>query len=49
MVGMICIDGRAYRFMGQSHNPLPEPLKQLGLEVMPTRTVYRFEAGGAAR
>jgi hypothetical protein len=48
MVGMIRIDGRAYRFMGQSHNPLPEPMSQAGLEVTPTRTVYRFEAAGVA-
>src|SRR5215216_4271491 len=48
MVGMIRIDGRAYRLMGQSHNPLPEPIRQTALEVTPTRTVYRFEAGGAA-
>ncbi|HEX8335744.1 MAG TPA: DUF4965 domain-containing protein, partial [Pyrinomonadaceae bacterium] len=48
MVGMARIDGRAYRFMGQSHNPLPEPMRQTGLEVTPTRTVYRFEAGGVA-
>jgi hypothetical protein len=34
--------------MGQSHNPLPEPMRQTALEVTPTRTVYRFEAGGVA-
>ncbi|HEX8191203.1 MAG TPA: DUF5127 domain-containing protein, partial [Pyrinomonadaceae bacterium] len=48
MVGMARVDGRAYRLMGQSHNPLPEPMPQTGLEVTPTRTVYRFEAGGVA-
>jgi hypothetical protein len=48
MVGMARVDGRAYRFMGQSHNPLPEPMRQTALEVTPTRTVYRFEAGGVA-
>src|SRR3954468_1712806 len=46
MVGMARIDGRAYRLMGQSHNSLPEPMPQTALEVTPTRTVYRFEAGG---
>src|ERR1044071_2928202 len=35
MVGMIRADGRAYRFMGQSHSRLPEPMKQVGLEVTP--------------
>src|SRR5215217_3306453 len=48
MVGMARIDGRAYRLMGQSFNPLPEPMRQTALEVTPTRTVYRFEAGGVA-
>jgi hypothetical protein len=48
MVGMVRIDGRAYRLMGQSHNRLPDPAQQTGLEVTPTRTVYRFEAGGVA-
>jgi hypothetical protein len=46
LVGMVRVDGRAYRLMGQSHNPLPEPLRQTALEVTPTRTVYRFEGGG---
>ncbi|MBV8859136.1 MAG: DUF4965 domain-containing protein [Acidobacteria bacterium] len=48
MVGMARIDGRAYRLMGQSRNPLPEPMPQTALEVTPTRTVYRFEAAGVA-
>jgi hypothetical protein len=48
MVGMASIDRRQYRFMGQSHNPLPEPMQQTGLEVTPTRTIYSFEAGGVA-
>src|SRR5215212_3232293 len=46
MVGMVSIDKRKYRIMGQSHNPLPEPMPQTALEVTPTRTVYRFEADG---
>ena len=48
MVGMIRVDGRAYRLMGQSFNKMPEPARQTALEVTPTRTVYRFEAGGLA-
>lgn len=46
MVGMVRIDGKPYRFMGQSHSPLPAPMKQVSLEVFPTRTVYQFEMDG---
>ncbi|HEX8139201.1 MAG TPA: DUF4965 domain-containing protein [Pyrinomonadaceae bacterium] len=46
MVGMVRIDGKPYRFMGQSYGPLPEPIRQTSLEVLPTRTIYRFEADG---
>jgi hypothetical protein len=46
MVGMARIDDQPYRFMGQSHSPLPAPMKQVSLEVFPTRTVYQFQAGG---
>lgn len=46
MVGMIRIDGKPYRFMGQSYSPLPEAIKQISLEVLPTRTIYQFEASG---
>jgi hypothetical protein len=46
MVGMARIDGKPYRFMGQSYNPLPAPMRQVRLEVLPTRTVYEFEAKG---
>ncbi|MBV9928697.1 MAG: DUF4965 domain-containing protein [Acidobacteria bacterium] len=46
MVALARVDGRAYRLMGQSNNRLPEPMQQTALEVAPTRTVYRFEAGG---
>ena len=46
MVGMARVDGRAFRLMGQSNNPMPEPMRQTRLEVMPTRTLYEFEGGG---
>lgn len=46
MVGLIRIDGAPYRFMGQSYSPLPAPIKQVGLEVWPTRTIYQFEGAG---
>ena len=45
MCGLARIDGRPYRFLG------PQPaaaaaMAQRGLEVLPTQTVYRFEAAG---
>jgi hypothetical protein len=46
MVGMLRIDGKPYHFMGQSYSPLPPPMKQVSLEVLPTRTLYQFEAEG---
>ncbi len=46
MVGMARVDGKSYRLMGQSYGPLPEPMRQTRLEVLPTRTVYEFEGGG---
>ncbi|HEX8141156.1 MAG TPA: DUF4965 domain-containing protein [Pyrinomonadaceae bacterium] len=48
MVGMIRIDGKPYRFMGQSYSPLPAAMKQTGVEVFPTRTIYQFEADGVS-
>lgn len=46
MVGMVRIDGKPLRFMGQSYSPLPPAMKQLRVEVLPTRTIYEFEAEG---
>jgi hypothetical protein len=45
MCGMARIDGRPYRFMGTAPTEVPV-MEQTGLEVTPTRTIYRFEAGG---
>ncbi len=45
LIGMVWIDQRAYRFAG----PEPEAvsaMQQRRLEVLPTRTIYEFSAGG---
>ncbi len=45
MCGLARIDGKAYRFMAP--DPLKVPvMKQLSLEVLPTRTIYQFEEAG---
>ncbi len=41
LVSLIRIDGKAYRLMGVEPKSVP-PLPQIGLDVFPTRTVYRF-------
>src|SRR6516164_2580492 len=45
MCGLARIDGRPYRFLGPQQVKAPA-MKQLGVEVLPTRTLYRFEAAG---
>jgi hypothetical protein len=45
LVGLIRIDGRAFRWMGDSPQSAPA-MKQTRLEVTPTRTVYSFEEQG---
>lgn len=45
MCGMARIDGKPYRFLGAAPQAVPE-MPQTGLQVLPTRTLYRFEAGG---
>ena len=45
MCGMFRIDGKAYRFAGREPGGVPA-MNQIGLEVWPTRTIYRFEAEG---
>lgn len=43
--GIIRIDGSAYRYMGVSPTDAPA-MEQVSVEVLPTRTVYVFRAGG---
>jgi hypothetical protein len=42
MHSMVRIDGKSYRLMGSQPGPL-EPLKQTGVTVFPTQTVYNFQ------
>eukprot|EP01111_Echinosteliopsis_oligospora_P000471 TRINITY_DN1050_c0_g1_i1.p1 TRINITY_DN1050_c0_g1~~TRINITY_DN1050_c0_g1_i1.p1 ORF type:complete len:695 (-),score=203.49 TRINITY_DN1050_c0_g1_i1:51-2135(-) len=49
MIGMIRVDGNAYRWMGpgnEAGGTLPNPAQQLSVTVYPTNTVYVFSAGG---
>ncbi|MBA3441357.1 MAG: DUF4965 domain-containing protein, partial [Pyrinomonadaceae bacterium] len=46
MGGMIRIDGKAYRFLGQWRAGDVPAMTQVRREVMPTRTIYEFEAEG---
>jgi Domain of unknown function (DUF4965)/Domain of unknown function (DUF5127)/Domain of unknown function (DUF1793)/Domain of unknown function (DUF4964) len=45
MCGLARIDGKAYRFMGPAQVPAPA-MKQISVEVLPTRTIYHFEEAG---
>src|SRR4051812_37067988 len=45
MCGLIRIDGKTYRYMGQGPDGA-EGMQQTSLEIFPTRTVYQFETGG---
>jgi hypothetical protein len=45
MAGMARIDGKTYRFMGQ-WGESASAMKQVSLQVLPTRSIYEFEAGG---
>ena len=45
MCSLLRIDGKTYRVMGNDPKALPA-LEQSGLEVLPTRTIYRFTGAG---
>jgi hypothetical protein len=45
MCGLARIDGKPYRFLGPGQVKAP-PVKQLSVQVLPTRTLYQFEAAG---
>lgn len=45
MCGMARIDGKPFRFLGAAPQGIPE-LPQTSVQVLPTRTLYRFEGGG---
>ncbi len=45
MCGLAYIDSKPYRFAGSTPAEVP-PMKQVALRVDPTRTIYRFQAGG---
>ena len=45
LVGLIRVDGQAWRVMGRDPSDLPA-LPQTGLKVTPTRSIYEFEGAG---
>jgi len=47
LTSMVRIDGKPYRVMGASPSTVP-PMKQTSLTILPTRTIYTFEAAGVA-
>jgi len=44
MRSIVRVDGKAYRIMGDEPR-IVAPAEQIGLQVLPTRTVYDFQAG----
>jgi hypothetical protein len=44
LASLIRIDGKAYRLMGNDPKAVP-PLPQVGLQVLPTRSIYDFDDG----
>lgn len=45
MCGMVRIDNKPYRFMSKGIESIPA-MNQVDLQVLPTRTIYKFEADG---
>lgn len=49
MCGLVRIDGKPYRFLGpepRRRRASVPPMTQVSVEVLPTRTIYQFEAAG---
>ncbi|MBI3830576.1 MAG: DUF4965 domain-containing protein [Planctomycetes bacterium] len=47
LTGMLRVDGQTFRFLSADPGKTPA-MEQKSLEVLPTRTIYRFEAAGVA-
>ncbi|MGE5296577.1 MAG: glutaminase domain-containing protein, partial [Solirubrobacterales bacterium] len=47
LTSMVRVDGKTYRVMGVTPGKAPT-MKQTGLTVLPTRTIYTFEGAGVA-
>ncbi len=45
LTSLVRVDGKAYRLMGTEPRRLPA-LEQTGIEVLPTRSIYRFSGSG---
>ncbi len=45
MCGLARIDGKPYRYLGPQPSSVPA-MKQVGLEITPTRSIYRFDVAG---
>ena len=45
MFGLLRIDGKPFRFLGGPSRDVPA-MEQVGMDLLPTRTIYRFESGG---
>jgi hypothetical protein len=43
--GLVRIDGKSFRLIGNQPAQVP-PMEQTSLRVLPTRTIYEFQAGG---
>lgn len=47
LISFVQVDGKTYQLVGGETNDLPA-LKQLSLEITPTRSIYQFEGAGIA-
>jgi len=43
--GMVSVDGKPFQLLGQAGRGIPV-MNQTGLEILPTRTIYQFDAAG---